>query len=320
VKISLLEQAMAPDALDAAWRRLKTEHTPWSPDISRDELQYHLMRHLLECRQEVLDGGYRPLPLRQFPMRKPDGRIRVISAQYLKDKFVQRAILTVVEPRAEALFHDDSYAYRPNRNVDKAMEKVRERIRIGSDWLVDADIEKFFDSIPHRSLLKVLDAFVADGPTMRLIARWLDQGAHVKSLLSTARGISQGAILSPLFCNLYLHRFDLALAKAKIPFVRFADDFLLFAPSRELADQAHTYAARELERLGLNIHPDKTRVVRASPEVSFLGQRLPNPTPEVKTPVQDPKSRLSRLIYAPGRRNILSRRRKSQVPGERSPT
>ncbi|MBK8640378.1 MAG: Retron-type reverse transcriptase [Chromatiaceae bacterium] len=278
MKISLLEQAMAPDALDAAWRRLKTEHTPWSPDISRDELQYHLMRHLLECRLEVLSGGYRPLPLRQFPMRKPDGRIRVISAQYLKDKLVQRAILTILEPHAERLFHDDSYAYRPNRNVEKALDRVRERIRIGTDWLVDADIEQFFDSIPHRPLVKVLDAFVADAPTMRLISRWLDQGAHVKSLLSTTRGISQGAILSPLFCNLYLHRFDTALAKAKIPFVRFADDFLLFAPAQDLAEKALDYATRELDRLDLNIHPEKTRVVRASREVTFLGQSLPNPS------------------------------------------
>lgn len=278
MKISLLEQAMAPDTLDAAWRRLKTEHTPWSPDISRDELQYHLMRHLLECREEVLSGGYRPLPLRQFPMRKPDGRIRVISAQYLKDKLVQRAILTILEPPAERLFHDDSYAYRPNRNVEKALDRVRERIRIGTDWLVDADIEKFFDSIPHRPLVKVLEAFVADAPTMRLISRWLDQGAHVKSLLSTTRGISQGAILSPLFCNLYLHRFDTALAKAKIPFVRFADDFLLFAPAQDLAEKALFYATRELDRLDLNIHPEKTRVVRASREVTFLGQSLPNPS------------------------------------------
>ena len=284
MKTSLLEQAMAPAALDVAWRRLKTEHTPWSPDIGREELQHHLMRHLLECREEVLGGAYRPLPLRQFPMRKPDGRMRVISAQYLKDKLVQRAILTILEPRAEHLFHDDSYAYRPNRNVEKALAKVRERIRIGQDWLVDADIEKFFDSIPNRPLLKVLDAFVDDEPTLRLIARWLDQGAHVKSLLSTTRGISQGAILSPLFCNLYLHRFDTAIAKAKIPFVRFADDFLLFTPAQPQADRALAYATRELERLGLTIHPEKTRVVRAGRDVSFLGQSLPNPSPETKPP------------------------------------
>jgi group II intron reverse transcriptase/maturase len=279
MKPSLLDQAMSPEILDLAWRKLKGEHTPWSPDVDREGLQVHLMRHLLECRQQVLDGSYRPLPLRQFPMRKPDGRQRVLSAQFLKDKLVQRALLTVLEPRAERLFHDDSFAYRPNRSVAKAMAKVRERLRIGLDWLVDADIEKFFDSIPHRPLLRVLDAFVADAKAMKLIARWLNQGAHVRSLLSTPRGISQGAILSPLFCNLYLHRFDSALDKANIPFVRFADDFLLFAPTREAADKARAFAARELERLDLVLHPTKTQVVRSGPTVAFLGENLPNPSP-----------------------------------------
>lgn len=277
MKLSLLDQAMAPENLNQAWRRLKCEHTPWSPQVSRDELQWHLMRHLLECRQQVLDGDYRPLPLRQFPVPKPDGRMRVITAQYLQDKLVQRAVLTVLEPRAERLFSDDSYAYRPGRNVEQALAKARERIRIGQDWLVDADIEKFFDSIPHRPLLKTLNAFIDDARAMKLIARWLDQGAHVKSLLATPRGIAQGAILSPLFCNLYLHGFDTALERAKIPFVRFADDFLLFAPAQAQADQARDYAERQLERLGLRIHPDKTRVVRSSPEVKFLGETLPNP-------------------------------------------
>lgn len=277
MKTSLLDQAMAPEALNQAWRRLKTEHTPWSPAVGREELQHNLMRHLLECRAQVLDGDYRPLPLRQFPLPKPDGRIRVITAQYLKDKLVQRAILTVLEPRAERLFHDDSYAYRPGRNVAQAIAKVRERVRIGQDWLVDADIERFFDSIPHRPLLKVLDGFVDDRRAMHLIARWLDQGAHVRSLLNTPRGIAQGAILSPLFCNLYLHAFDTTLDRAKIPFCRFADDFLLFAPVPEQAEKAREFAAKQLDRLGLGIHPEKTRVVRSSPEVTFLGETLPSP-------------------------------------------
>ncbi|MBK1645236.1 Retron-type reverse transcriptase [Thiocapsa imhoffii] len=274
---SVLEQAMAPDVLDRAWRKLKGEHTPWSPTVSREDAQRHLMRHLLECRQAVLDGAYRPQPLRQFTMPKPDGRQRVLTAQYLQDKLVQRALLTVLEPRAEALFHDDSFAYRPRRNVAQALAKVRERVRIGLDWLVDADIEAFFDSIPHRRLLRVLERFVADRAAMSLIARWLDQGAHVRSLLSTPRGIAQGAILSPLFCNLYLNDYDQALAKANIPFVRFADDFLCFAPDRETAQRAHAFVERALQRLDLRLHPTKTQVVRSSREVIFLGESLPQP-------------------------------------------
>ena len=274
---SLLEEAMAPTTLDQAWRRLKGEHTPWSPDVDRERLGRHLMRYLLECRQEVLAGRYRPLPLRQFTLPKPNGGQRVLTAQYLRDKLVQRALLIVLEPRAEALFHHDSFAYRPRRNVAQALAKARERIRIGLDWLVDADIEKFFDSIPHRPLLRVLDAFVADRQAMRLMGRWIHQGAHVRSLLADHRGIAQGAILSPLFCNLYLHRFDSALDRAKIPFVRFADDFLLFAPTRKQAEQARDFAARHLERLGLVLHPDKTQVVRSGPRVRFLGEGLPKP-------------------------------------------
>lgn len=275
MKTRLLEQAMSPQVMDQAWRRLKSEHTPWSPGIDRETLQRHLMRHLLACRQEVLDGSYRPLPLRQFPLQKPAGGTRVISAQYLRDKLVQRALLITLEPRAESLFHDDSYAYRPNRNVEQALTRVRERVRIGLHWLVDGDIRKFFDSIPHRPLLKLLSGFVADGAACKLIKRWVDQGAHSKSLLSKPRGISQGSILSPLFCNLYLHQLDTDLSRANIPFVRFADDFLLFASEREPAERALAFVTERLEDLGLAIHPEKTQIILSHPRGTFLGERLP---------------------------------------------
>ena len=275
---SVLKQAMTPEVLNESWRRLRNEHTPWSPQVSRDQLQNHLVKYLLECRDDVLAATFRPLPLRQFPMKKPDGGQRVISAQYLRDKWVQRALLIVLEPKAEARFHHDSYAYRPMRNVAMALEKARERIRCGQDWLVDADIKRFFDTIPHRSLLKILRPFVNDAAAMALIETFVKQGAHHNSLLSARRGISQGAILSPLFCNLYLHAFDEALAAANIPFVRFADDFLLFATHREGALRAKTYAEQQLTALGLRMHQEKTQVVRTAPVVKFLGEPLPNPS------------------------------------------
>ena len=272
---SILHRAMAPEVLDQSWRRLRTEHTPWSIGITREQLQQHLLQHVLTCQKEVLNGCYRPQPLRQFPMRKPDGRQRILSAQYLQDKFVQRAMLIVLEPRAEALFHDDSYAYRPHRNVKLALGKVRERVRVGQDWLVDADISKFFDSIPHKPLLKVLKGFIDDAKAMKLIEKWIKLGAHQTSLLTTSKGISQGAILSPLFCNLYLHQFDTSLAKANISFVRFADDFLLFTNTKEQAIKAMEFAKVHLDKLGLKLHSEKTRIVRSNPGITFLGERLP---------------------------------------------
>ncbi|BBO79920.1 hypothetical protein DSCO28_04860 [Desulfosarcina ovata subsp. sediminis] len=277
MKASLLDQAMAPETLDAGWRKLRREHTPWSIHVSREQLQQHLLKHILECRSQVLSGRYRPQPLRQFPLQKPDGKQRVLSAQYLKDKFVQRALLTVLEPRSEAIFHDDSFAYRPGRSVAMALAKVRERVRIGQAWLVDADISKFFDTIPHRQLVKLLKGFINDSQAMQLIEKWLSQGAHHRSLLRSPRGISQGAILSPLFCNLYLHTFDMALTKANIPFVRFADDFLLFSRVKKDAIKAMHFAKEVLEELGLELHPGKTRIVRSGKSVVFLGERLPDP-------------------------------------------
>ncbi|HGG59977.1 MAG TPA: Retron-type reverse transcriptase [Gammaproteobacteria bacterium] len=274
----LIEQAMSPEILDIAWRRLRTQHTPWSIDTDRDALEKHLVRHILQCRADVLEGRYRPQPLRRFTLRKPDGKQRILSAQYLRDKFVQRALLTVLEPRAEALFHEDSFAYRPNRNIQMALNRARERINTGLDWLVDADIASFFDSIPHRPLQKQLKRFIDDNAALKLIDQWLAHGAHQSSIFKSARGIAQGAILSPLFCNLYLHQFDLALTRKHIPFVRFADDFLLFAATKAQAAQALEYASQTLDKLGLELHPRKTRLIRSGPEVTFLGDKLPQPS------------------------------------------
>lgn len=278
MKTSLLQQAMSPQNLDASWRRLRKEHTPWDVQTDRDQLANNLVHHLLVCRDEVLAGEYRPEPLRQFTMRKPDGKDRVLSAQYLKDKLLQRAILAVLEPRAEKLFHPDSYAYRPARGVAQAISKVRERISTGLDWLVDADIQSFFDSIPHKPLEKVLDNFIDDRDTMRLVKRWLAIGAHQTSLLGKRKGISQGAILSPIFCNLYLHQFDQALSNANVSFVRYADDFLLFTSSQDNALRARAFAESALEKMQLTIHPEKTQCVRSSTAIRFLGETLPSPS------------------------------------------
>jgi group II intron reverse transcriptase/maturase len=193
----------------------------------------------------------------------------------LRDKLVQKAAQLVLEPAAERLFHHDSFAYRPRRNVDMALARARERIGIGLHWLVDADIRGFFDNIPLKPLRARLKAFVADRELLRVIDTWLELGSAHTSFLAAPRGIAQGAILSPLFCNLYLHDLDQARAGRNLPFVRYADDFLLFAATEADARRALDLARAELARLDLQLHPDKTRVTRAGRHVQFLGQPLP---------------------------------------------
>jgi len=276
----LFERMLSPRVINRAWRDFGTDHAVWEPGMPRSEMERNLLLHLLHLLSDVQTGCYRPAPLRRFPIAKADGKQRVISALCLRDKLLQKAAQIVLEPDAERLFHHDSFAYRPRRNVAMALQRVRERVACGLHWLGDADIRSFFDSIPIKPLRQRLKAFVKDKELMGLIDQWLDLGASHASFFSTPRGIAQGAILSPLFCNLYLHEFDQALHQKKIPFVRYADDFLLFAADEQGAQRALEYAATLLRRLDLELSPDKTRVTRSGAHVTFLGEPLPSYKPE----------------------------------------
>jgi group II intron reverse transcriptase/maturase len=276
----LFERMLSPEVINRAWREFSSDHAVWEPGMPRREMEPNLLLHLLRLLAEVRGGGYRPAPLRRFPIAKADGKQRILSALCLRDKLLQKAAQIVLEPSAEQLFHHDSYAYRPRRNVQMALDTTRQRVACGLYWLVDADIRSFFDSIPIKPLRQRLKRFVKDAELMALIDQWLDLGTSHASFFATPRGIAQGAILSPLFCNLYLHELDLALHQKKLPFVRYADDFLLFAADEQGARRALDYVANMLEKLDLELNAEKTRVTQSGPHVAFLGGRLPSYNPE----------------------------------------
>jgi group II intron reverse transcriptase/maturase len=236
----------------------------------------------LQLVQDVQQRRYRPEQMRQFTIPKASGGVRILSALCLRDRFLQRAVMQVLEPLGERLFHPDSYAYRPRRNVDMALNRARERIRCGFPWLVDADIRSFFDEIPHRPLRREVARVLDDKRLRHLIDQWLDICASTRSILASPRGIPQGAVVSPFLCNLYLHRLDSTWQSRRIPFVRYADDFILFAPDERRAQQTLKLTHAQVEDLGLALHPDKTRVLQAGPDVVFLGQALPAPPATAK--------------------------------------
>jgi len=271
----LLESMLSPVVLDNAWRRLRGDQTVWAPGLSRAEMERHALKHILELVEEVRSGNYRPAGLRRFTVRKPNGGRRVLSALTLRDKLLQTAALLVLTPVAERRFHPDSYGYRPGRSVEMAFGRACERIHCGLDWLVDADIRSFFDEIPHRPLRRLLRRFVRDRALMELMEQWLAVGYAQSSLFGTRKGIPQGAVLSPLWCNLYLDRMDRDWDRRNLAFVRYADDFLLFTPDRRSAERALEWTGGRLARLGLELHPEKTRVTRTGPHVVFLGRNLP---------------------------------------------
>ena len=268
----LLTESLQPQQLHNAYRFLKNDKAHWSPGVTREEFDRGMLSYILTLRDELASGSYRPLPVRQYAAHKPDGGKRLISTYYLRDKFAQRVIKQVLDPLGEAIFHHDSYAYRPKRGVQQAVACVRERVHTGLEWMVDADIRKFFDTVPHRPLMRLVRGLVRDRDVIRLLEQMLDVGPHPFSLLRSRRGLLQGAVISPFLCNLYLHQFDLALARENIPFVRFADDFILQSQTEEEAKAAYRYAGQLLESFGLALHPEKSRVCRASPKVLFLGE------------------------------------------------
>lgn len=268
----LMRAMLEPDNVQQAWRRVRGDHAPWCPGVNRDALDHALPAHLLRLVEDLKTGRYRPDALRQFALSKGDGGRRIISAQYLRDKLAQRMAHQVMEPCIEPFLHPDSFGYRRGRGVPHALMRVRERVATGLVWVVDADIRSFFDRVPHGEVRQELRRFVRDRFLRRLVDRWLLMGGHPGAMLGRRRGVPQGAVLSPLLCNVLLDRLDRAMVRAGIPFVRYADDFLLLAPTRQDAERARLHAGKCLEGMGLELHPRKTRVAKVSPDIRFLGE------------------------------------------------
>ena len=273
----MLDQVLSPSNLDMAWRRLSSDKSQWDSITSRKEMERHLLHHLYTLTDQVRERHYQPGSMRQFSIAKPNGSRRVLSALYLRDKLLQRAVLQVIEPMAEKEFDDDSYGYRPKRNVQMAITRALERVDCGMPWLVDADLEQFFDSIPHRPLVKILRRKIRNRGIEELMSAWLRQSVVSGNRFTERRGIAQGAVLSPIQCNYYLNELDLYWRKKGIPFVRFADDFLLFAPTKDSAKKALALTDKKLSELRIKLNFDKTSIVKASRQVEFLGQRLRAP-------------------------------------------
>ncbi len=273
----LLKKAASPASLNRAWKKLRNDKAIWDHGISRKEMEKNFVLHITRLAEELAAGSYRPAQIRMFPVLKGDGKKRVISALTLRDKLAQRAVLSVLNPIGETMFHHDSYGYRAGRSIDMVMARVRvrEHLNCGWYWLVDGDIKSFFDNIPHGSLKKKLKKALSDRELLDLIFQWLDIGAPRTGILARRRGIPQGGVISPFLCNFYLTEFDRHLSAHNLPFVRFADDFLVFTPSKKDAHAALACVDAGLKKLDLRLHPEKTRVVPSSPKVIFLGRKLP---------------------------------------------
>ncbi len=170
----VLRQAASPAVLNHAWRLLRKDPGCWVRGLPVDDMQRNLIHHVGELSRELLSGRYRPQPMRCYEIPKADGGKRLICAPAVRDKLAQRAVLTVLEPLGEAIFHPASFGYRPQCTREMALARLREGVRRGWAWIGDADIRACFDTIPNRGVLKELKRLCPERALLRLVRLWLD--------------------------------------------------------------------------------------------------------------------------------------------------
>lgn len=233
----------------------------------------HQDRYLRQLRRQVDQGTYQPLPLRQRFIPKKKGGWRELGVPTVRDRVVQQALLQVLHPIMEAEFEPNSFAYRPGRSHRLAVEQVAHWGSRGYEWVLDADIVRFFERVQHPRLLAAVQERLDEPWLIALIQRWLAAGVLTpEGVVVPTSGIAQGSPLSPMLANVYLDDFDTGLAQAGHKLVRYADDFVVLARNRSRLMEGYALVVALLADLGLDLHPDKTRLTTFNQGFRFCPQ------------------------------------------------
>ena len=269
----LMEAVVDPANLRRAWRQVRANRGAPGPDgITLSQFPEWLRPRWPAIRQQLLDGTYRPEPVRRKVIAKPDGGERLLGIPNVLDRLIQQAILQVLTPVFDPTFSESSHGFRPGRSAHGAAKQVQRTIRRGYRLAVDMDLSKFFDRVQHDVLMSRVARRVRDPLLLKLIGRYLRAGVMVEGVLQASeQGTPQGGPLSPLLANILLDDLDKELERRGLPFVRYADDFVIFTKSRRSAERVFGSVHRYLTRhLRLAINQTKSRIVDAD-GVEYLG-------------------------------------------------
>lgn len=286
--MELMEQLLSRKNLLRALRRVEENKGSHGVDQMPVEcLRAHLMEHWRDLREAIRKGTYRPSPVRRVEIPKPSGGVRLLGIPTVTDRFIQQALAQVMTPMFDPNFSEHSYGFRPNRRGHDAVREARAYMKEGYRWVVDMDLEKFFDKVNHDKLMAKVAEKVKDKRILKLIRRFLQSGVMVNGVvIESGQGTPQGGPLSPLLSNIMLDELDKELEKRGHRFVRYADDCNIYVKTQKAGYRVKERITRFIERkLKLKVNREKTAVDRPW-QRKFLGFSF--------TPHREPKIRVAR--------------------------
>jgi len=269
----LMEQVVDPRNLEQAWRRVKRNRGAPGPDgMTIKQFESWAGENWPVVRQQLLEGTYRPAPVRRKPISKEGGGERLLGIPNVLDRLIQQAISQVLTPVFDPTFSESSFGFRPNRSAHGATKQVQKIIRQGHRHCVDVDLSKFFDRVQHDVLMSRVSRKVHDVCLLRLIGKYLRAGVMVDGVVQpTDEGSPQGGPLSPLLSNILLDDLDKELERRRLKFVRYADDFVIFVRSERSAQRVFSSVQRYLTRVLKLVVNEQKSSVRLSRDCEYLG-------------------------------------------------
>lgn len=309
--MKLMEKILSKENLQIAIKKVKqNKGAPGIDKMTVDEVETWFEQYQEEVISKIMNKQYRPMPVKRVYIPKANGKQRPLGIPTVVDRVIQQAMAQVLSTIYEPIFSEHSFGFRPKRSAHMAMEEVLNNLNEGYEWIIDLDIEKFFDTVNHDKLISILRENVKDATTLHLIRAYLRAGVLDKGLIkSSTLGTPQGGPISVILSNVYLDKFDKELESRNLRFTRYCDDSIIFVKSEMSANRVMKSVTSWLERkLFLKVSVAKTKVVRPT-KGQFLGFTFYKNGKEWKCiPTKDRKKRLySKIKTILKRRHAVSR-------------
>ena len=271
--MKLMDEVLSKDNLNQAYLQVtRNKGASGVDDMTCEEVKDYLKVHGNELISQIKSREYKPLPVRRVEIPKPNGGVRKLGIPTVIDRIIQQALAQKLTPIFESTFSEYSYGFRPNRRCQNAIDRALELLNQGYEWIIDLDLEKFFDNVPQDKLIRLVDNMVNDSDITALIHKYLKAGVLINGEFEeTTVGTTQGGNLSPLLSNIYLNELDKELERRGLHFARYADDCVIFVKTEFSAERVMRNIVTFIEtKLKLKVNAEKTHITRPT-KLKYLG-------------------------------------------------